>query len=145
MRGDHVCAVAAVRIHTQAAWRQAHIVLFREAFLACAAAKPGEHNAQVADLHALRVRAELGDAADDFVAHRERQHHAAVLQRHPLAAPDIVIAFPDVQIGVADATMGHLEQHFGAFGLRRRQLEFLQRLAILDDGPGAHVNISCVG
>ncbi len=61
---------------------------------------------------------ELRDATDDLVSHRERQHHAAVLQRHLLAAADVVIAFPDVQavVGMTDAAMRHLDQHLGAFG-----------------------------
>ena len=90
----------------------------------------------------LRVGAELGDAADDLVAHGERQHDAAILQRHLLAAAEVVVALPDVQVGVADAAMRHLDQHLGAFRLRRRQFELLQRLAILDHGPGAHDSVS---
>ena len=127
MRRDDVRAVAAVLVHAEAARREAHVVLLRQALLAGAAADPGEHDAQVADLHAFGVRAELGDAADDLVPHRQRQHDAAVLQRHVLAAAEVVIAVPDVQVGVADAAMRHLDQHLGAFGLRRGQLDFLQR------------------
>ena len=138
MRRDHMRAVAAIGIDAETARREAHVVLLRQAFLAGAAAEPGEHDAQVADLHALGVGAELGDAADDLVSHRERQHDAAILQRHLLAAADVVVALPDVQVGVADAAMRHLDQHLGALRLRRRQFEFLQRLAILDHGPGAH-------
>ena len=53
MRRDHVRAVAAIGIDAEAARREAHVVLLRQALLAGAAAEPGEHDAQVADLHAL--------------------------------------------------------------------------------------------
>jgi hypothetical protein len=131
-------AVAAVGIYAEAARREAHVVLLGQAFLACAAAEPGEHDAQVADPNADCVRSELRHAADDLMPHRKRQHDAAILQRHPLAAADIVVALPDVQIGVTDAAMRHLDQHLGALRLRRRQFEFLQGCSVLDDSPGAH-------
>ena len=85
-----------------------------------------------------RVGAEFDDTADDLVAHGEGEGHAAVDQRHFLAAADVIIALPDVQIGMADAAVGDLDQHLGAFGLGGGELDFLERLAIFDDGPGAH-------
>ena len=52
MRRDDMRAVAAIRVHAEAARRDgAHVVLFRQALLAGAAAEPREHDAQVADLH----------------------------------------------------------------------------------------------
>ena len=72
------------------------------------------------------------------MAHGERQGHAAIGQRHLLAAADVVIALPDVQIGVADAAMGDFDQHLGALGLGRGEFDFLKRLSVFDDGPGAH-------
>jgi hypothetical protein len=91
-------AVAAVLIHAQAAALQAHIVLLRQAGAAYAAAHPGEDDADIADLHAGGIRAEPDDAADDLMPHGQRQHHAAVLQVHLLAAAQVVIAFPDMQV-----------------------------------------------
>ena len=63
----------------------------------CAGRRPRRRVASGPSLH---------DAADDLVAHRQRQHHAAILERHRLAAAEVVVAFPDMQVGVADAAMG---------------------------------------
>ena len=89
--------------------------------------------------------AQLDDAADDLVAHGQRQDDAAIVQRHLLAAADVVIALPDVQVGVADAAMGDLEQDLGALRFRRRQFDFLKRLSVFDDGPCAHVGLLLSG
>ena len=140
MRGDDMGAVAAIGEHAQAAGRDgAHVVVFGEALLALAATQPGKDDAQVAGFHAGGVGTKLHHAADDFVAHRQRQDDAAVLQRHLLAAADIVVTVPDMQVGVADAAIGDLQQDLGALGFGRRQLDFLQGLPAFDDGPGAHV------
>ena len=45
------------------------------------------------------------------MTHGERQHDAAIRQLHLAARAQIVFAVPDVQIGMADAGMGDLEQH----------------------------------
>jgi hypothetical protein len=50
-------------------------------------------------------------------------------QRHRLAAADVVIALPDMQVGVADPTMRDFEEDLGARRLRRRQLDFFQGLS----------------
>ena len=73
------------------------------------------------------------------MAHRKRQDDAAIFQRHLLAAADIVITVPDVQIGVTDATIGNLQEYLAALGFGGRQVDFLQGLPAFDDGPGAHV------
>jgi hypothetical protein len=39
---------------------------------------------------------------------------------------EIVAAFPDMQIAVADAGRLDLDQHLHSFGLRRRMVHFLQ-------------------
>ena len=139
MRRHHVRAVAAVLVDAQAArGGRAHVVFLGEARRTRAAAQPGKHDAPVADLNPLGVGAEFDHTADDFMPHGQRQSHAAIRQGHLLAAADIVVPLPDVQVGVADAAMGDLEQHLGAFRLGCGEFDFLQRLPIFDDGPGAH-------
>ena len=140
VRGHDVRAVAAVLVDAQAAGGDgAHVVFFCEARRAGAATEPGVDNPQIADFDALGVGAEFDDAADDFVAHGKRQGHAAIGQRHLLTAADVVVALPDMQVGVADAAMRDLQQDFGALGFGGGQLDFLEGLPIFDDGPGAHV------
>jgi hypothetical protein len=57
--------------------------------------------------------------ADVLVPHGERQLDAAVGQHQLLAAADLVIAVPDVQVGMAHAGREHLQQHLRALRLRR--------------------------
>ncbi len=126
MRSDDVGAIAAVLIHAQAARRDAaHIVFFSKAFFAFAAAKPGEDDPQVADLDARGVGTKLDHPADNFMSHRQRQNHATIDQRHHLATAEVIVTFPDMQVGVADAAMRDLKQDLGARRLRRRQLDLL--------------------
>jgi len=112
MRGDDVAAVAAVLVNAQAAvGDRAHVVVLGQALVALAAAEPGEDDAAVTGFHALGVWTEFDDPADDFVAHGERQDHAAVGQRHLLAAADVVVTLPDMQVGMADAAVGDFQQY----------------------------------
>ena len=55
------------------------------------------------------------------------------------AAPQVQEALPEVDVGVADPAVGHLDQHLRALGLGGGKLEFLQRLVGFDHGPCAHV------
>jgi hypothetical protein len=64
----------------------------------------------VADLDARGVGTNGDDFADILVAHGQRQFHAAIAELEPLAAAQIVIAFPDVQIAVTDTGGDDLEQ-----------------------------------
>ena len=70
-----------------------------------------------ADLDALGVRPDRHHFADVFVAERDRQLHAAVLQAHALAAAEVEIAVGEMQVAVADAGRQHLEQHLRALRL----------------------------
>ena len=138
MRRHDMGAVASILEDAQAPRRQAHIVLLARARGADAAADPGIDDPQVADLHALRIRSELRHPPDDLVPHRQRQHHASILERHLLPAAEVVIPVPDVQVGVADAAMSDLDQDLRACGFRRRQLDLLQRFAAFHHRPCAH-------
>jgi hypothetical protein len=76
----------------------------------------------IADLDAGNVRTHGDDFADILVAHGEREFYAPISELQPLAAADIVKAFPDMQIAVADAGGYNLEQDLGACGLWGRPL-----------------------
>src|SRR4051794_4246771 len=51
---------------------------------------------------------------------------------------EIVAAFPDVEVAVADAGRFHLEQHLGARRLRRRMIDLFQRRVELGDLETLH-------
>src|SRR5260221_545973 len=75
----------------------------------------------------LDIRPERQNLADRLVPHRARQRHAAILQRQRLAAmAEIVAAFPDMQVAMADAGGLDLDQHLRAGGLRRRLIHLFQ-------------------
>ena len=92
-----------------------------------AAAKPGIDQSHVANLDARSVGAGGDDFADVFVAHRQRQFHAPVAELKPLAAAEVVIAVPDVQIAVADARGQDLQEGLAPDRFWRRTLHQLQR------------------
>src|SRR6185436_1668197 len=136
---QHVRGIGAVAVHAEdAAPRHAVVVLARLAYGALAAADPGMHQALLPDLHALRFRSQRLDDAERLVAQREGRHAAAVLHVEALAAAQVEVALPDVQIGVAHARARDAHQHFGALRLRRVEDPLLQRLAVLDDLVADH-------
>src|SRR5438105_6897721 len=134
MRGIATGAVDA----EDAAPGNAVVVLTCLAHGALAAADPGEHQALLADPDALRLRSERFDDTERLVAEGEGQHAAALLHVEALAAAQIEVALPDVQIRVAYAFAGDAHQHFAAFRLRRGRQHFLERLAVLDDLVADH-------
>ena len=119
--------IAAILVNAQAVADHAHVVFVGQAFLAMSAAEPRINNPQIAFLHAQagRIRPQLAHAADDFMPHGQRQFYPAVLQVHGFAAAKVVKTFPDMQVGMADAAMRHLHQHFCPGWLRRWQFDFL--------------------
>ncbi len=138
MRHQHVIAVAAGLVHAEEARLQAELLLAAPADHALAAADPGMHQAAVAGLDALGLGPGGHHLADDLVAHGEGRHHAAVLDQQLLAAAHVVLAFPDMDVAVADAGGERAHQHLGALGPRRRLLDFLQGGAKLDDIVALH-------
>src|SRR5260221_10354057 len=69
---------------------------------------------------------------------RERRHAAAVFHIEPLAAAQVEVAVPDVQVGVAHARTRNAHQHLRAGGFRRFVHHLLQGLAVLDDLVADH-------
>src|SRR5205085_6655618 len=117
---------------------EAKVLFAAPANFAFAAAHPRVDEAHVAELHALRIRPSRDDFADVLVPHGERQLDAAVGEHQLLAAADLVIAVPDVQVGMAHAGREHSQQHLRARGLRRLGLVHLQWRATLADLKTAH-------
>ncbi len=139
MRHDHVRRVAAVDEDAEAAHGAAQIVVAAQACRAIAAADPriGEH--ALPDLDAFGIGPDGDHLADILVAERYRQLHAAVGDAQFLAAAEIEIAVGKMQVAVADAGGQHLEQHFGALGLRRRRLAERHRFAAGTDLEHTHI------
>src|SRR5262245_22749183 len=145
MRHRHVIGIAAVAIDAERIrLDRAHVLVAAETGRTLAAAEPGIGQRDVADrkttlVGVLDVRPERDDLADRLVAHRARQRDAAVLQRQRLTAvAEIIAAFPDVQVRVADAGGLDLDQHLRARRLRRRLIDLLQRRVEIDDLEALH-------
>jgi hypothetical protein len=94
--------------------------------------------ADVADLHARGLGAERDDLADVLVAHGQRQLDAAVHQVELLASANLVVAIPDMQVGMAHSRRQHLQQHLRALRCGRVALVLLQRRSALTDLAAAH-------
>src|SRR5438874_2811745 len=126
--------VGAGAIHAEEARAgDAVVVLAALAHDALSAPDPRIDEALVAHLHAPSARPERFDDAERLVAERERRDAAALLDVEALAAAQVEVALPDVQVGVADARAGDAYQHLAALRLGRLGEHLLQRLAVLDD------------
>ena len=79
------------------------VVVTRQADRAGAATDPGIDQSPIAHLHAGHARPDLFDHAIGLVTAGEGRHTAAIFHIEALAAAEVEIAFPDMQIGVADA------------------------------------------
>src|SRR5262245_9253508 len=99
--------------------RGAVVVLPGLADRALAAADPGMHQTLLADQALGRLRADRLDDAEGLVAQRERRHAAALLHVEALAAAELEVALPDVQVRVAHPRARDAHQDFAALGLRR--------------------------
>jgi hypothetical protein len=72
------------------------------------------------------------------MAHRERQLDAALDEVQPPAAAHLVVAVPDVQVGMAHTGREHFHQHLRALWHWRFALGELERRAALADLVAAH-------
>ena len=135
---QHMGAVAAIAKHPEASRGQAHLVVAGNAMLAFSAAGPRVHQPMVADGDALCLRPERHHLADGLVAGNEGQRDAAVLERQPLAAAEIVVTVLKIEIAVADAAISGLEKNLSAGRFGGRHLDRLQRRSIPDHGPATH-------
>ena len=133
MRHQQMIGIAAGAEHADAERRAAKLLVAALADRAFAAAEPWMNEPAVARLDALGVWADGDDFADVFVSHGQRQLDAAVGELEQLAAAEIVVALPDMQIAVADAGGDDLEQDLGPRGLRRRPLHQPQRCPAFTD------------
>src|SRR5262249_17446741 len=110
---------------------EAHVFVARKTGFAFAAAEPGIHQRDVADLQSpsfgFRIRSEPQDLADGLMTHRSRQRHAAILQRQRFwSMTEILAALPDMNVAVTDTGRLYPDQNLRSRGLRRRLFHFLQ-------------------
>src|SRR5207237_1617595 len=139
VRHEYMRRIRAWTIHAEEARAgDTVVVLAALAHGALSAPDPRIDEALVADLHAPSARAERVDDAERLVPERERRDAAALLDVEALAAAQVEVALPDVQVGVADARAGDAHQHFAALRLRRLGEHLLQPPALLDDLIASH-------
>src|SRR5579863_6639164 len=117
--------------HTDAERRTAELLIATPAYRAFPTAEPRMHQPPVADLDAFGIRTDRNDFADILVAHGQGQFHPPVSELQPLPAADIVKAFPDMQIAVADTGRHDFEQDLGAGRLGGGPLHQAQRRSTL--------------
>src|SRR5262249_48052709 len=136
---QHVRGVGAGTVHAEeAAPRDAVVVLARFADGALAAADPRIDELLLPDLDPFGPRAERLHHPEGFVSGRKGRYAAAVLHVKALAGPEIEVAIPDVQVGVAYARARNAHQDFGSLRLGRLLERLLQRSSVLDDFPAQH-------
>ena len=102
------------------------------------AADPRVNEPAVANLDAFGIGPDGDDLADILMTHGQRQFNAAIAELQLLAAAQVVIAVPNMQIAVADARGNHFEQDFGPGGLRRRPFHQLEWRAALTNVVALH-------
>ena len=76
--------------------------------------------------------------AGNLVAHRQWQLDAAIRQFQLLAAAQVVVALPEVDVGVAKSGGLDFDQHLAALRLGRGLLDQAQRLAVVGDAIATH-------
>ncbi len=133
MRNDDLIGIAAVAMNAEAAGLHAQIFIALTADAADAAADPRIDEHHLADLSVRHIGSDGQDFAGCFVAERQGQRDAAILQHQALAAAEIVAAFPDMQIGMAYARGLDRDDDFVTGRLRIRQLGALKRAAEIDN------------
>jgi hypothetical protein len=141
VRHDDMRAVATGDACAERARAQAQQLLTLLADRAFAASDPRIRHDLVADFDAGRVRPERDDLAGDLVPHRERQVHAARLERDLLTAAEIEMPVPDMHVAVADAGSLHPQQHLVAFRFRIGVVPRFQRLPPFDDLHRTHLSV----
>ena len=100
IRHQHMGGIGTGLHDTQKLVVEAVIVVTRQADRAGATTDPGINQAPVADLHIFYIGTDLFDHAIRLVTAGERRHAAAIFYIEALAATEVEIALPDVQIGV---------------------------------------------
>ena len=113
---QHMVGIAAGLVHAHGFARQAQVLIATLADLALAAAVPREDHVFFAHFHALGVGAHGHHGASNLVAHGQRQLHAARCHRQLFSIAQVVLAMPDMQVGVADAGGIDAHQHLVASG-----------------------------
>ncbi len=105
MGHDHLLGVASGPVHAEAAPGRTEVLLARQAAMAGAAADPriGKHAAAEGADRLAGLRPHGRDAPEDLVAEGDRQPDAALGEAQALAAAEVVMALPQVEVGVADA------------------------------------------
>src|SRR6185437_15360772 len=114
-----VIGIAAGAEDAEEARLRAELLLPAPADRAVAAADPREDDAPLAGDDSLGLGPGRQHLAHRLVAHGERQPHAALGQLQPLAAAEIVMPFPEMDVAVADAGGEDAEQHLAALRARR--------------------------
>src|SRR5262249_14975809 len=127
MRDDHVIGIAAIGEHSETAWFETQILVAAAADRAFAAPDPWIGQQSVADRNALSVRAHCNHFADVLMPQCQRQLHAALGHDQFAAAAQVIIAIPDMKVGMTDAGGLYFQKHFSTRGLRRWLIDTLQR------------------
>src|SRR5579872_2734496 len=138
MRRDNMIGIAAVSVDAEAIRLDAKVLVAPLAHGALATTDPGINEIGLADRDPFGLRSDRDDTAGCLMAHGQRQVDAAVLERQTLAVAEIVAAFPDMKIAVANARGDHFEQHLGALRRRRGRLSLDERLAESGDLVAFH-------
>ena len=141
MRNQQVRGKAAATMDADAARLHAEVLVAAATYDTLPASHPRVDQSDVANRYALRIRPDGDNLADVFVAHGQRQLDAAIQQLQLLAATDVVIAVPDVEVGVADARRDDAQHDLRARRLRRFALHALQRRTALADIVAEHESL----
>src|SRR5919106_5908284 len=134
--------VAARTLKSNAPWRHTIIVHSIAAGGADSTARPRVYDSIGSDWHVAGIEPCINDPTERLMTERDRRIHAALAHVKTLAAAQIEIAVPDVDVAVTYPAILEPEQDLCALRLRRLALYFLQRLAPFNDVIAQHI-LSC--
>jgi len=147
MRHHNVRRKPAVNSHTYDFLLSAQIIVPSLALATFTTAHPGVHDPPVTDRDSFCTGAQFDHVTQDLMSDCTRQFDPPVTDVEPFAPSATVEAFPKVNVGVANAAMGHFDEHLTPFEFGDVSLYFLQRPFMLDNRPsfhfGAYVGSCC--
>ena len=119
-------------------WLQAKLFVAARTNRAGPTTDPWINQPLIADADTARLTTNRNHAPHILMAECERQLQAAVGEPHHLAAADIIHAFPEMDVAMANSGCGHLQQHFGSRRLRGGLLSQLKGRTAFADLVGFH-------
>jgi hypothetical protein len=86
----------------------AQVVISGKATITMPTTQPWKNHTHITNGYTAGIRSEFADATDHFMPRCSRKHDATVSELHAFPTAHVVIALPEMEVGMADATVRYL-------------------------------------